>query len=193
MSPIPATVKGSDWMSFPISRKCRLTHSQPPRAVIPSSLWSYPCEPPEAKASPSQKPYSAATALAVSERCAVPLSAATTRYGSSPSWRTTPSGGTTRPSTKLSVTSRRPRISVRYCSAASCPIWSRSAKARLVMKPPLEPEGTMVAFLTTCVVTSPRTSVRKSSGRSDQRMPPRETGAPRRWIPSIREEWTYTS
>ena len=67
MSPMPATVKGSPWMSRPVSRKCRFTDSQAPFAVIPTSLWSYPFEPPEAKASSSQKPYSAATALAVSE------------------------------------------------------------------------------------------------------------------------------
>ena len=79
MSPMPATVKGSSWMFLPISRKCRFTDSQAPPAVIPTTLWSYPFEPPEAKASSSQKPYSAATALAVSEKGAVPLSAATTR------------------------------------------------------------------------------------------------------------------
>src|SRR3546814_5273203 len=38
----------------------------------------------------------------------VPLSAATTRYGSSPSWRTTLSGCTTSPSTRLSVMSSMP-------------------------------------------------------------------------------------
>jgi hypothetical protein len=36
-------------------------------------------EPPEAKASPSQKPRSIAIALATSEKVAVPLSAATTK------------------------------------------------------------------------------------------------------------------
>jgi hypothetical protein len=36
-------------------------------------------EPPEANASPSQKPYSAEMPLAMSEKVAVPLSAATTR------------------------------------------------------------------------------------------------------------------
>ena len=79
MSPIPTTVKESCWVFRPISRKWRLTDSQAPRAVIPTSLWSYPFEPPEAKASSSQKPYSVAIALAVSEKGAVPLSAATTR------------------------------------------------------------------------------------------------------------------
>ena len=78
-------MNGSFITSVPISRKCRLIDSQAPRAVIPSSLWSYPVDPPEANASPSQKPYSAEIAFAVSENVAVPLSAATTRYGSSSS------------------------------------------------------------------------------------------------------------
>ena len=79
MSPTPATVKGSFWMSTPRLRKWCFTHSQAPRAVMPIFLWSYPALPPDANASPSQKPYWAETRLAVSERCAVPLSAATTR------------------------------------------------------------------------------------------------------------------
>ena len=78
MSPTPATVKGSAWMSCPISRKCRAIITQAPLAVMPIALWSYPCEPPEAKASPSQKPYSAEMPLAMSEKVAVPLSAAAT-------------------------------------------------------------------------------------------------------------------
>ncbi|MCY1233867.1 hypothetical protein D9M72_464260 [compost metagenome] len=40
MSPTPATVKGVVWMSMSISRKCRLTVSQAPRAVMPIFLWS---------------------------------------------------------------------------------------------------------------------------------------------------------
>ncbi len=79
MSPMPAAVKAVFWMSMPISRKCRLTHSHAPRAVMPMALWSYPAEPPEANASPSQYWYSAEIALAISENVAVPLSAATTR------------------------------------------------------------------------------------------------------------------
>ncbi len=54
MSPIPTTVNGSVETSRPMARKCHFTDSHPPRAVIPNSLWSYPAEPPEAKASPSQ-------------------------------------------------------------------------------------------------------------------------------------------
>ncbi len=40
MSPIPMTVKSSDWVSTPSSRKLRLTDSQAPRAVMPMPLWS---------------------------------------------------------------------------------------------------------------------------------------------------------
>ena len=40
MSPMPTTVKSSDWVSTPISRKCRLTDSQAPLAVMPMALWS---------------------------------------------------------------------------------------------------------------------------------------------------------
>ena len=79
MSPTPTAVNGSDWMSLPTSRKWRFTASQAPRAVIAIALWSYPAEPPEAKASPSQKPRAVETSLAMSEKVAVPLSAATTR------------------------------------------------------------------------------------------------------------------
>ena len=49
----------------------------------------------------------------MSENFAVPLSAATTRYGSSPSWRTTSGGGTTTPPAIVSVTSRSPDMNVR--------------------------------------------------------------------------------
>ncbi len=79
MSPMPTTVNGVDMMSIPSSRKWRFTDSHAPRAVIPSALWSKPALPPDANASPSQKPYSSATPFAVSENVAVPLSAATTR------------------------------------------------------------------------------------------------------------------
>ena len=40
MSPTPTTVKSSDWVSTPISRKCRLTDSHVPLAVMPIALWS---------------------------------------------------------------------------------------------------------------------------------------------------------
>ena len=79
MSPTPTASKSSFWQSKFISRKWRFTDSHAPRAVIPMTLWSYPTEPPEAKASSSQKPYSAAKPLAISEKVAVPLSAATTK------------------------------------------------------------------------------------------------------------------
>ena len=100
------------WMSVPIFTEMPLDDSQAPRAVMAIFLWSYPAEPPEAKASPSQKPYSAETALAMSENVAVPLSAATTSRGHRRHAGTTFCGGTTS-ATKLSVMSRRPRIIVR--------------------------------------------------------------------------------
>ena len=40
ISPIPTAVKSVVWMSVPSSRKCRLTDSHAPRAVIPICLWS---------------------------------------------------------------------------------------------------------------------------------------------------------
>jgi len=40
ISPIPSTVKSVVCISLPISRKCLLTDSQAPRAVIPIFLWS---------------------------------------------------------------------------------------------------------------------------------------------------------
>ena len=52
--------------------------------------------------------------------------------------------------------------------------------SRFGTKPPLAPTGTMTAFLTFCALTRPRISVRKSCGRSDQRMPPRATLPKRR-------------
>src|SRR2546426_554678 len=48
----------------------------------------------------------------------------------------------------------------------------------------------MIEFLTIWVFMRPNTSVRKSSWRSLQRMPPRATPPPRRGIPSRRREWT---
>ena len=40
MSPTPTTVNSCVWVSTSISRKCRLTDSHAPRAVIPIALWS---------------------------------------------------------------------------------------------------------------------------------------------------------
>ena len=160
MSPMPTTVNGSFITSVPISRKCRLTDSQAPRAVMPSSLWSYPVDPPEANASPSQKPYSAEIAFAVSENVAVPLSAATTRYGSSSSATTTDVGWTTAPSTRLSVRSSMLRTNVSYWRVPSSLSARGSSNTCLRTKPPFAPVGTMTAFLTICALRSPRTSVR---------------------------------
>ena len=42
----------------------------------------------------------------------------------------------------------------------------------------------MTEFFTSCAFARPSTSVRKSSGRSDQRSPPRATSAKRRCTPS---------
>ena len=79
---------------------------------MPIALWSYPTDPPEAKASPIQNPRSIEILFAMSENVAVPLSAATTKYGSSMSWRTTLSGATTSPFIKLSVTSSNAPINI---------------------------------------------------------------------------------
>ena len=57
---------------------------------------------------------------------------------------------------------------------------SRPLYGVLTTKPPLEPTGTIRAFLVIWVFINPRISVRKSSGRSDQRIPPRATRPPRR-------------
>ena len=51
----------------------------------------------------------------------------------------------------------------------------------------------MTAFFTSCALTSPSTSVRKSSSRSDQRSPPRATRPKRRCTASSRGEYTKIS
>ena len=63
----------------------------------------------------------------------------------------------------------------------------------LTINPPLAPTGTMIAFLTVCVFIRSRISVRKSSGRSLQRIPPRATLPARRWHPCIRGLSTWIS
>jgi hypothetical protein len=70
---------------------------------------------------------------------------------------------------------------------------SPPAGGRLTTNPPFDPTGTMTTFFTICAFISPRTSVRKSSIRSDQRIPPRATLPPRRCTPSIRGEYTKIS
>ena len=99
-------------------------------------------------------------AFAVSDSVAVPLSAATTRYGSSPSRIRTPAGCTTVPSTRLSVMSSIPDISVVYWRTTSSRSAWRSAGGCFSTKPPFEPTGTMTAFLTICAFIRPRISVR---------------------------------
>ena len=51
----------------------------------------------------------------------------------------------------------------------------------------------MTAFFTSWALTRPRTSVRKSSRRSDQRNPPRATRPNRRCTASSRGEYTKIS
>ena len=63
-----------------------------------------------------------------------------------------------------------------------------SAGSRLGTNPPFDPTGTITAFFTCWALASPSTSVRKSSRRSDQRMPPRATAPLRRCTPSTRGE-----
>ena len=134
--------------------------------------------------------------LARSEKVAVPLSAATTRYGSSPSRRTTPAGGTSSPLTRLSVRSRSAETNSRYAALPSVIHASRSREGSgncFGRNPPLAPTGTMTAFLTSCAFTRPRISVRKSSRRSLQRRPPLATRPKRRCTPSTRGEYTQIS
>ena len=69
--------------------------------------------------------------LAMSEKDAVPLSAATTRYGSSPSRRTTCCGTTTLPSTRLSVMSSSALMKVRYDATPSASHASRPSIRRI--------------------------------------------------------------
>ena len=76
-----------------------------------------------------------------------------------------------------------------YAAMPSASQASRStvgSGSALAKKPPLEPVGTMTAFLTICALTRPSTSVRKSSRRSLQRSPPRATLPKRRCTPSTR-------
>ena len=58
---------------------------------------------------------------------------------------------------------------------------------------PWRPTGTITAFFTVCAFISPRTSVRKSSRRSDQRMPPRAMSPARRCTPSTDGDATQIS
>ena len=74
-------------------------------------------------------------------------------------------------------------MNVLYAATPSAIHASRSRPGSgscLAKKPPLDPVGTMTAFLTICALTRPSTSVRKSSRRSLQRRPPRATGPKRR-------------
>ena len=67
---IPTTVKSSIWMFLPSSRKWRSPTPGSPRRWRPSPPVVVVTEPPEAKASPSQKLYFAERPLAMSEKVA---------------------------------------------------------------------------------------------------------------------------
>ena len=85
-------------------------------------------------------------------------------------------------------------MKTRYCASASgARLARREAAPRCSTKPPFAPTGTISPFFSICVRISPRTSVRKSSRRSLQRMPPRATGPPRRWTPSTSAACTKIS
>ena len=76
-------------------------------------------------------------------------------------------------------------MNVRYASTTAV-----LAGSPFTMKPPFAPVGTMTAFFTVCVFMRPRISLRRSSGRSLYRMPPRATLPARRWSPSMLGLWT---
>ena len=100
-------------------------------------------------------------------------------------------GGMSLPSAPiLSVISSSAETKILYVATPSACTTSRDAPFGISLgtKPPLAPTGTMTAFLTCCAFTSPRISVRKSCGRSDQRMPPRATLPKRMCTPSTRGE-----
>ena len=128
----------------------------------------------------------------MSENVAVPLSAATTRYGSSPSCRTTSFGRHDLAVRRDIVGDVEQSGDEHFVGGDALGLDLRRAWRSFGIcfgtKPPLEPTGTMTAFFTCCALTRPRTSVRKSCGRSDQRMPPRATLPKRRCTPSTRGE-----
>ena len=100
----------------------------------------------------ARSPRSAATRFATSERCAVPLSAATTRYGSSPSWRTTRAGATTQPAAHVVGEPEQRRDEARVqavgLGARRARVGRRRARSA---KPPFAPTGTISPFFTICV------------------------------------------
>ena len=127
--------------------------------------------------------------LAMSENVAVPLSAATTRYGSSPSWRTTSAGGTMRPpSTMLSVMSSRPLMKRLQQATPSANCASRFAAGRRC----LHEEAALGAdrhddgVLHHLRLDQAQHLGAEVLAASDQRRPPRATGPKRRCTPSTR-------
>ena len=57
-------------------------------------------------------------------------------------------------------------------------VWFTEYSAHAIGR--ITPTGTITEFFTICAFMSPKISVRKSSGRSDQRKPPRATLPPRK-------------
>ena len=176
MSPMPVTVKFWLWMSMPISRKWRFTHSQAPRAVMRHFLVVVAGR--------------AAGGEGVAEPEAVFLGDGVGNVGKG---RGALVGGHHQIGVVLVVANHlggRDDLVVddvvgdvqqaadERLVAGDHLGMLRIALARgrrLTTKPPLAPTGTMTVFFTCCAFMSPSTSVRKSSRRSDQRMPPRAT------------------
>ena len=86
-------------------------------------------------------------------------------------------------------------MKVRYPSSTAAATATRSdaGGGRFTTNPPFAPTGTMTAFFTDCAFIRPRISVRKSSRRSDQRMPPHAMSPARRWTPSTAGDATQIS
>ena len=169
------------------ARKCACTEIHAPRDVMPISLWSKP-----RRAARRERVAEPVAVLGrelvgdVGERAGalvgrdhevgvVAVVAHDVRAAARP-----------RPSTRLSVSSSSPRMKRLVARALSSRRASRT-------NPPFAPTGTMTAFFTVCAFISPRTSVRKSSRRSDQRMPPRAMSPARRCTPSTDGDATQIS
>ena len=162
MSPMPTTVNGSFITSVPISRKWRLTDSHAPRAVIAELLVVVAGRAPRRERVAEPEPVLGRDRVrrvgerrgALVRRDAPVGVVLVVRPRRAAGW-------TTAPSRRLSVMSSRPRMNVMYCRVTSSLQRLRVARsARLSTNPPLEPVGTITAFLTICAFISPRTSVR---------------------------------
>ncbi|CAB4936636.1 unannotated protein [freshwater metagenome] len=94
------------------------------------------------------------------------------------------------------MTSSSADTNSRYAALPSVSHASRSTAgsgSSRAKKPPFAPTGTMTAFFTSWALTRPSTSVRKSSGLSLQRKPPRATVPKRIWTPSTLGEYAQIS